>query len=271
MAEMFDNIKLTDIIRDSLQKLLNRDLTALTLSAGVEFPTDVNDDMIGRLVNRTDLNAIYRLKSANPVQWEVVLDYSSPIPNGAEIAAAYQSKHSNLTALSNLSGSANQVPYFTGPTSMSSFTITSFGQSVLACSNAEALRTLYGLGALAVKDTVDTDDIDDNSITEEKLAFTPIKESEGFLTGDIKETLSVEAETDWIECSGTIGDGESGADYANTNARSLFVTLWTNQNLEVLPSKGSSATADWQAHKKITLPDTGNYSAFYGTTVRIKL
>lgn len=270
MAEMFDDVKLTDIIRDSLQKLLNRDLTALTLSAGAAFPSDVNDDMIGRLVNRTDLQTIYRLKSANPVQWEVVLDYSSPIPNGSEIAAAYQPKNSNLTALSNLSGSANQVPYFTGPNSMSSFTITPFGQSVLNCANAEALRTLYGLGALAVKDTVGAADIQNGAVTEEKLAFTPIKQGDGFMTGDIKESYST-SETGWIECSGTIGDADSGADYANANAENLFKVLWTNQNIVVQPSKGNSAAADWKAHKKIVLPDVSAYSAAYNVYVRIKL
>lgn len=263
MAEMFDDVKLTDIIRDSLQKLLNRDLTALTLSAGAAFPSDVNDDMIGRLVNRTDLQTIYRLKSANPVQWEVVLDYSSPIPNGSEIAAAYQPKNSNLTALSNLSGSANQVPYFTGPNSMSSFTITPFGQSVLNCASAEALRTLYGLGALAVKDTVDTADIENGAITEEKLAFTPIKQGDGFMTGDIKGALSSTPEEGWIDCRGTIGDEDSGADYANADAENLFKALWTNQDIEILPSKGSSAQSDWEAHKKIVLPE--------GLNVRIKL
>lgn len=263
MAEMFDDVKLTDIIRDSLQKLLNRDLTALTLSAGVAFPTDVNDDMIGRLVNRTDLQTIYRLKSANPVQWEVVLDYSSPIPNGAEIAAAYQPKNSNLTALSNLSGSANQVPYFTGPNSMSSFTITPFGQRVLSAADAAAIRTLYGLGALAVKDTVDTADIENGAITEEKLAFTLIKQGDGFLTGDIKGALSSTPEEGWIDCRGTIGDEYSGADYANADAENLFKALWTNQNIEILPSKGSSAQSDWDTHKKIVLPE--------GLNVRIKL
>ena len=270
MADVFDRVRTTDVIRDSLPKLLNRDLTALTLSAGTSFPTDVSEDMIGRLVNRTDLQALYRLKSANPVQWELVLDYSSPIPNGTTIAATYQPLNSNLTALSSLSGSANQVPYFVNSNTMSTFPITDFGKSVLNCANATALRTLYGLGALATKDTVGTADIQDSCVTEAKLAFTPIKSGEGFITGDIKETLNT-SETGWIDCNGTIGDASSGADYANANAENLFKSLWTNPDIVVLPSKGSSAQSDWEAHKKIELPDTSVYSSYYDCNVRIKL
>lgn len=268
MAEVFDNIKPTDIIRDSLQKLLNRDLTALTLSAGTEFPSDVSADMIGRLVNRTDLNALYRLKNTNPVQWELVLDYSAPIPNATEIAASYQPKNSNLTALSSLSGSANQVPYFTGAGTMSTFPITAFGKSVLNCANASALRTLYGLGALAVKDTISTADIQDASVTEAKLAFTPIKQGEGFVTGDIKETMSPTVETGWLDCSGTIGDASSGATHANAQYEALFYLLW-GRGATITPSKGSSASADWTDHKKAELPALSS-AVTYGSYTRIK-
>jgi len=273
MAEMFDNIKLTDIIRDSLQKLLNRDLTALTFSAGTTFPSDINDDMIGRLVNRTDLNAIYRLKSANPVQWELVLDYSSTILNAVEIAAAYQPKNSNLTALANLSGSTDQVPYFTSSNTMSTFPITSFGKSVANCADAAAVRTLYGLGTLATKDIVGTSDIQDGSITTEKLAFTPIQQGDGFMTGDIKESKDSlpQITSGWIDCEGTIGDVSSGANYANENAEALFKLLWTNPDTEVEPSRGGGAQTDWEDHKRIVLPDVSAYSATYNVYVRIKL
>lgn len=273
MAEQFDNVKLTDIIRDSLQKLLNRDLTALTFSAGTDFPSDVNDDMIGRLVNRTDLNSIYRLKTANPVQWELVLDYSSTILNATQIAAAYQPKNSNLTALSSLSGTANQVPYFTSSNTMSTFPITSFGQSVLNCANAAAVRTLYGLGSLATKDTVGTSDIQNGSITTAKLAFTPIQQGEGFMTGDIKESKdsSSQIANGWISCEGTIGDASSEADYANANAENLFKVLWTNPDTEVEPNRGSSAQTDWEDHKRILLPDVSEYSLAYDVYIRIKL
>lgn len=270
MAEQFDNVKLTDIIRDSLQKLLNRDLTALTFSAGTDFPSDVNDDMIGRLVNRTDLNSIYRLKTANPVQWELVLDYSSTILNATQIAAAYQPKNSNLTALSGLSGNANQVPYFATSTTMSTFPITTFGQSVLNCADAAAVRTLYGLGSLATKDTVGTSDIQDGSITTAKLAFTPIQQSDGFMTGDIKESPVPIAENGWIDCQGTIGDASSEADYANNNAENLFKALWTNQDIEILPDRGNSAAEDWLEHKQLVLPDLLSL-LFYGSYARIKL
>ena len=256
MVERFDDVRTTDIIRDSLPKLLNRDLTALTFSAGTSFPSDVTSDMVGRIVNRTDLNALYRLKNANPVQWELVLDYSSTIPDGATIAANYQPKSSNLTALSALSGSANQVPYFTGNTTMSAFQISTLGKSLLNTADAEAVRTLYGLGDLSTKDIIATADIQDGAITEAKLSFTPLKVGDGFVTGDVRETLDTSAETGWIECSGTIGDASSGADYANANAEDLFKVLWALPDIEILPSKGASAVADWGDHKKITFPET---------------
>ena len=255
MVEKFDDIRTSDVIRDSLPKLLNRDLTALTFSAGTSFPADVTTEMIGRIVNRTDLNALYRLKNVSPIQWELVLDYSSTIPNATTIAETYQPKNSNLTALSALSGSANQVPYFTGATTMSTFPISTLGKSVLNAADAAAVRTLYGLGALAVKDTIATADIQDGAITEAKLAFTPLKNTDGFITGDLRETMDGSSETGWIECTGTIGDEDSEADYADNDAEDLFKVMWALTDIEVLPSKGASAQADWEAHKKITMPD----------------
>ena len=57
----------------------------------------------------------------------------------------------------------------------------------------------------------------------------------------------------------TIGDASSGAtNRANVDTLALFTQLWNfadNTRFPVLPSRGGSASADWAAHKTITLPD----------------
>lgn len=62
----------------------------------------------------------------------------------------------NLEALSNLSGVADRVPYFTGPGAMSLAAFSSFGRSLVDDASASAARTTLGLGTAAVAPIVGT-------------------------------------------------------------------------------------------------------------------
>lgn len=266
----FQDILLTDVIRDSLSKLLNRDMTALTLSSGTNFPQDVNKDMIGRLVNRTDLKIIYVLENVEPTKWREVLDYSSEILHAEEVERDYQPLNSNLTALSRVSVTPNSFPYFVREGEMSTIELNQFSSELLEMENAEQVREKFGLGNLATKDIIDGSvDILNSSITDDKLAFTPIKTGEGYSRGDIKETYSTVVEEGWIDYASSIGNSDSNADYANDEAKELYLMMWGCSYVTVSGEKGASALDDWDAGKTLSFP---NRSPLIGDAyLRIKL
>ena len=68
MAQDFLHISPAEKISNSLQKLLNRDVAALTMFSGTREPdaTMLNEDMVGIWLDRTDLKIIKRLASVTP-------------------------------------------------------------------------------------------------------------------------------------------------------------------------------------------------------------
>lgn len=272
--DLFEDVKLTDIIKDSLSKLLNRDLSAITFSSGTSFPTSLSEDMVGRLCNRTDLKTLYVLTSTNPVKWDLVLDYSSTILNAEEVAALYQPLNSNLTALSRLVATENTLPYFVTPDTMNLLPLTTYGKTLLSTGNVEGLRQSLGLGDIAIKSKIENDDLIDASLTKNKLSFIPMEKSSGYVTGDIKETYDETLDAGWIKVTQidfTVGPENSGATYASSDAEALFKLLWSNPNCQVLPSKGSTADIDWLGGSRvIQLPDIYDGSSL-GQNIWVKL
>ncbi len=63
-----------------------------------------------------------------------------------------------LAAIDGLTPAADRVPYFTGPAGAALAVLTAFGRSVIAAVDAAAARLVLGLGALAVKSTVNDAD-----------------------------------------------------------------------------------------------------------------
>ncbi len=265
----FESVTLNMTIKDSLSPLLNRDETVLSCSSGTTFPQKLTENMIGRIVNRTDLKAIYTLTSLNPVTWTLVLDYSSGVLTKPQVENGYQPLNSNLTALSAISDGQNKIPYFVKSNEMSTITLTQLGNSLLTASNAAAVRSLLGLGSLALKDTISNADINSNTITVDKLAFTPVTTSEIFTTGDIKETSNPTVETGWVNYDYTIGNTNSSAQYKNANAQNLFKMAWSLSGVTITPSKGSSADADWSGGKVLKFPTRA--SLLNNCYLRIKL
>lgn len=97
------------------------------------------------------------------------------------------------------------------------------------------------------------------------------------LTGDTKTTMRITAEAGWVFMSGkTIGDASSSAtERANADCEALFKYLWDNFANSLCPvvgGRGASSSADWSAHKQITLPDASNRvlaGRDYSTTDRL--
>ena len=270
MAQSFDTIYRNEKISESLDKILNRDLTGVTASAGTFFPQDVTAEQIGRLCNRTDLKCIYTLVSVDPVEWKLVLDYSSEVVSKDYVDSHFQPISTILTMLANLTAGADLLPYFTGNNTMSTLLLSSFSKSLLSASSAQEYRNLLGLGTLATKDTIDGSvDILDGSITEDKLAFTLVSTADTYSTGDLKESFSTVSEGGWLKHveGGTIGDASSGATLmANSECQALYYALWTLSDTKVQTSAGgsssksTSASNDWNAHKRLVLPEILTYN-----------
>lgn len=98
---------------------------------------------------------------------------------------------------------------------------------------------------------------------EQALVNLNLDDNPTWREGDFKFT-SRSTDAGWlIADSSTIGDASSGADFADELYLSLFYELWASYADAELPiltsaggasTRGASATADWAAHKRMTLP-----------------
>lgn len=119
------------------------------------------------------------------------------------------------------------------------------------------------VAALIADEAVGTDQIEDGAVTSAKLAAEVIAIPTGLRFGWLGTTGAVPS--GYILLDGlTIGDATSGANYVGTTYQALFLLLWAaygNTELAILNSNGSagsrgaSAQADFDAHKRLPLPD----------------
>lgn len=80
-------------------------------------------------------------------------------PADGRTAIGAQQSNSNLSALSSVTAGANNLPYFTGTTTMGIATLTSFGRSLIDDADAVAARLTLGLGTASMSD-VTTSNLD---------------------------------------------------------------------------------------------------------------
>lgn len=277
MSQEYQDISVTEKVSDSLSKLLERDETGATLSAGTSAPASIAPWMIGRVFLKTDSKTLSYLSSVDPVNWTPMLDFSQPLATLQQVQAGYQPLNSNLTALSQLVVSANTIPYFKSATTMDILSVTSFNRSLFQANNASAVRTLLGLGSLATVNSITSSNantyIDNSSLPISKFSFTPITKGEGYTVGDVKETYYYQTKSEanadgWckMNMNYTIGDSSSGASYAGNDYQSLYSKIWGLANVDYYTSSGDPSSkgnngwsSDWNAHKRITLPKGTNY------------
>lgn len=123
------------------------------------------------------------------------------------------------------------------------------------------------LGALAAGDTVElplvgSTGADDGTIWTKQAIIDAIAAAVGgfigFTTGDVIASV-LYSKPGFLQLNGqTIGNVGSGATFANASAHDLFVMFWSNINgvsWPIVPSRGTSAEADWAAGNTLALPD----------------
>lgn len=79
------------------------------------------------------------------------------------------------------------------------------------------------------------------------------------MTGTVISTILTTAPDGWLMFNGdTVGSAASAGTRASDSYRNLFMALWDNLSdtyAPVVGGRGGSASADWSANKRITLPD----------------
>lgn len=259
----YPDIKQTDYIDESLELIKTRD-DASKNSFGMQgtFPSPVTENDIGRKVYRADLNAEYRLVSVDPdPKWIPITDETGTPVTRETINANFQPVNQNLTSLSGLSGNNDQLAYFASKNNLQLTALSKFARELLGKFNAQEIRTLLGLGDLAVLNTpIDGGLIKDGSIYNEKLEKTS-NSIMSFHTGDILPTFSKQAPQGWLLMNdGTIGSSTSGATYASGDTKALFELLWSYSFTQIYTitgatsSKSSRYDLDWNANKRLQLP-----------------
>lgn len=271
MSQNYDSIQVTEKIYDSLSKILSRDETSGTLSAGTSYPQEIEDWMVGRPCLRLDLQQLSFLESTDPVVWKVMIDFSQEYATTNYVTSNYQPLHQNLTALSSVNAASDKIPYFNTTTTMSTLDVSSFGINMLNLPNASAARSLLGLGNLATVDEINSSNINSyvapHSVGVNQLAYTPITDSDGYGIADIKETFNTSAETGWITLTDgvSIGNSSSVATYKGDDYTDLYLKLWSLSSTSMIDSsgqpttKGTTASGDWGANKGLVLPKYFNY------------
>lgn len=274
MSQNYQKINLTDKMYDSLPKILERDNASATAFSGNNYPQEIEDWMKGLICLRLDLKQLNYLSSLDPVRWDTIVDFSQELATIDFAQNNYQPLHSILTAFSTLPFAQNQLPYFNSNTTMSTLPISDFGKKIINTENAETARELLELGNLSTKDKITSDDIADGSITVNKLAYKPVEEKDGYTIADIKESFNSDVEEGYILIKDNISIGaeDSGSTYSGDDFQSLFMKLWILTSVKILDSggneiaKGTTATGDWGAKRRLVLPKYFNYfnpTAFY--------
>lgn len=113
-----------------------------------------------------------------------------------------------LTALAALSPAADKLPYFSSGTTMALADLTSFARTLLDDATAAAMRTTLGLGAMALRPSIATADIEAQAVTTAKIAdgaVLPTKLGSGSIIQSVgSQTAAVATGTTTIPLDDTI-------------------------------------------------------------------
>ncbi len=95
-----------------------------------------------------------------------------------------------------------------------------------------------------------------------------------FLTGDFKQRSGLTFPAGWVRANaGTIGNTGSGATRANADTQDLFTLWWTSYSNTDVPiqtntgaasTRGASASADFTANKRMTVPVVADVAPLIG-------
>lgn len=198
--------------------------------------------------------------TGTPITVSIIQHFGTGGTPSADVETVMQT--SNLTTAWNRYISATIVPSVTG--------------KVLGTNNDDCVYICINL-PLNQTATVDITNVQMNQadvlpafpLTSKELQYLHTQKNISqavWLTGDVKSTISIVADPGWIMMDdGTIGSPASGSSHIGLYLKNLFIKLWNNTasvptNLPIftsnglLTTRGTSAEADFNANKRLSLP-----------------
>lgn len=127
-----------------------------------------------------------------------------------ELDSEKQPIEATLTALAGLTTAADKLLYSTGADALATTDLTAFGRTLLDDANAAAARATLELQDLAVLDTVGTAQIDNDSITNAKLANAATQTIKGRTTASTGDPEDLTATQVTAMLNTFVGDSGSG-------------------------------------------------------------
>lgn len=285
MTNSFPSVPETTSVKDSLGSLLERDRAALSCYSGSSEPpgTTLTPDMVGMLFVNTSTKELKQLTQLinGVATWTTILNFASSVPNQDEIIAGYQPKNEALTKLSALTPSANSIPYFTSD-GAASIPTEAWARNFVASADTASARSALGVGTIGTKDLITNSDIQDGTITVEKLNPNLHIDSAGYDLGDIMETTAIKRlEDGWCPLcfegidEATFGKTGSGATVTDDSLRALYQFLYTNDYLDLFDRDGQSASKSmlwseaWDGLYRLQLPKVKGRVIICGTALNI--
>lgn len=265
MTQKLEEVSLTDYIDEGLNKLLNRDLCALTSLSGDSFPERNDVDLIH---NNTSEKVIYH---SNGSSWEKLIDYKSVYETEHSLSKKYQPLNKNLTDYSSVF--VNQQGFICKNKfqPMSNY----FKSTLSYLTSTTAFSSTIKLGKIAYLKGISNVYIKENSITKDKLS-SDITTDSPFKPGDVCMSFNKNGKKGFLKMSNglSVGNSASGANYTGEQFKELFAVCWKRSDLNlmnlrgVVVSKSSSWEIDWNTSCRMSLPQVPNrFNATVGATI----
>lgn len=259
MTQSFNNVTRSDNIDTGLLDLLARDLTALTAMSGDSDPENPPQD------------AVYDNRTAGVLKLNgnVLIDYKNGFMNSTALSNALQPLNSILTSISE---ATLNVPCIV-TTAGGVIQVNNYGTS--AANNT----AIAGVGTLAKRSNVGTNQVEGGSITQEKLE-TPLSTTPVFKCGDILYSARSGNRTGFLLLGAgrTLGGATSSATYRSNDYYLLYNKLWSEPNAVIrnssgtVVSKGNTSSADFSSNNSVDLPafgmgggQGGQFEVFYNS------
>lgn len=249
MSQNFPNITGEDYIDSGILALQDRDNAVLTWFGGTATPNNPFNNLIW---NDLSTNSI---KWYHNSDWETIIDYGQDYITSSNLSVSYQALNSNLTDYSEVSVSG------TGFITNEWIPISSFFINKLWSGFKDNIE----IGNLAYKSKLGTQEIEDGSISIDKLTTT-VDTVAPFKVGDVIPSFNPGNKSGCVKMSKsadvvfTIGATASNSTYTGNTYKNLFRFVWQNQSLPIYNSNGVSTTkgsnweADWNNNKRLQLP-----------------
>ena len=250
MSKLFPVVNEEDYADEALDKIQERDLSALTWMNGNNFPDSPIEDLF---FHKVDECKVYKNENGS---WVQVFEYSPGYYTENELRNLFQSKSSTLDELS------YEIPEYPQWSIFGFEALIPCKQnwflSICVNGTKEEFKRYSGCKALAYKNEVGTADFSDGVVREVHLSDDILTEHQ-YITGDVVLSNRSSSTSEWLKLDGVSTVGSLGSTYSGSAYKPLYDALWNREDVVLqntsgsVVSKGNDSTSDWQSNKRIIL------------------